>query len=81
MKNIIGTSLVKYEGKFYIFSGEKDIYEVNELGARIYSLCNGLNTEEDICNKLIKVFDVDRDTLKEDISNYIKTLKELILID
>ena len=35
--------LAKVDGKF-IITDTIDVYEVNEVGARIFDLCNGKNT-------------------------------------
>ncbi|AXY26293.1 hypothetical protein CL176_09960 [Suicoccus acidiformans] len=47
------TYLAKVEEKF-IITDTIDVYEVNEVGARIFDLCNGKNTVEDIAIVLAK---------------------------
>ncbi len=60
-------TLIKLKGIFYIAS-EYKFYEVNETAARIYNLCNGNNTVNDIATKMSKKFDL----------NYSETLNEVI---
>lgn len=49
----INCILSKQENTFYIIKGNM-VFEVNEPCARIYSLCNGKNSVEDIILKLQK---------------------------
>lgn len=65
--------LAKVDGKF-IITDTIDVYEVNEVGARIFDLCNGKNTVEDIAIVLAKKYGVNEEMVLEDVKNYISIL-------
>ena len=53
-------------------AGEVDsIYVLNETGARAWELMDGCRTLDDIIDRMVDVFDVDRKTLKADLMVYI----------
>ena len=65
--------LAKVDGKF-IITDTIDVYEVNEVGARIFDLCNGKNTVEDIAIVLAKKYGVNEEMVLEDVKSYISIL-------
>ncbi|MBN2962839.1 PqqD family protein [Streptococcus salivarius] len=65
--------LAKVDGKF-IITDTIDVYEVNEVGARIFDLCNGKNTVEDIAIVLAKKYGVNEEIVLEDVKNYVSIL-------
>lgn len=65
--------LAKVDGKF-IITDTIDVYEVNEVGARIFDLCNGKNTVEDIAIVLAKKYGVNEEMVLEDVKNYVSIL-------
>lgn len=65
--------LAKVDGKF-IITDTIDAYEVNEVGARIFDLCNGKNTVEDIAIVLAKKYGVNEEMVLEDVKNYVSIL-------
>lgn len=65
--------LAKVDGKF-IITDTIDVYEVNEVGARIFDLCNGKNTVEDIAIVLAKKYGVNEEIVLEDVKNYVSVL-------
>lgn len=65
--------LAKVDGKF-IITDTIDVYEVNEVGARIFDLCNGKNTLEDIAIVLAKKYGVNEEIVLEDVKNYVSIL-------
>ncbi|HFI0082012.1 TPA: PqqD family protein [Streptococcus suis] len=67
------TYLAKVEEKF-IITDTIDVYEVNEVGARIFDLCNGKNTVEDIAIVLAKKYGVNEEIVLEDVKNYVSIL-------
>ncbi len=79
LKKAINAHLVKVDDK-YIITDSKIVFEVNELGARIFDLCNGKNTIEDIASKLSKKYVVDYTTIFNDCSEYIDELRNLELV-
>ncbi|MGT2751194.1 PqqD family protein [Streptococcus orisasini] len=65
--------LAKIDGKF-IITDTINVYEVNEVGARIFDLCNGKNTLEDIAFILAKKYEVNKEMVLEDVKNYVSVL-------
>lgn len=65
--------LAKVDGKF-IITDTIDVYEVNEVGARIFDLCNGKNMAEDIAIVLAKKYGVNEEMVLEEVKNYISIL-------
>lgn len=70
-----GATLAKDDGKFYVVFN-RSIYEVNEVGARIFDLCNGKNSILEMSNKLSSMFDVEKENLEKDIEIFINSLLE-----
>lgn len=66
----IGTSIILYSGKMHSF---------NLLGTEIWKLCDG-RTVEDIVSELREKFDVKEEILRNDVSAFLKHLKEEGLI-
>ncbi|ABX75564.1 PqqD family protein [Lactococcus lactis] len=79
LKKSYKSQLVKFQGKFMI-TDTKIVFEVNEIGARIYDLCNGKNSVEDIANKLSNKYKIGYDEALKDINDYLSELEELQLI-
>lgn len=75
----MGAILAKDKDKFYILRN-RELYNINEIGARIFESCNGKNSIDDIAEKLLKIFDIDEKTLHSDIQKYILQLIQLELI-
>ncbi len=61
----IGTSIILYSGK---------IHSLNILGTEIWKLCDG-KTVGEIISELQKSFDVDEAVLKEDVNEFLATMK------
>lgn len=78
-KKLLGKQLLYHENKFYICFNEH-AFEVNEIGARIFELCDGDNTIKNMCEKLGEIYDIDKDLLKNDIISFIDILIEKKLI-
>ncbi len=57
------------------FSSTKQFHQVNEVGARIWELCDGKNSDTDILSSLFDEYEVDRSILKNDISLFLSELK------
>jgi len=66
----IGTSIVLYSGK---------MHSLNVLGTEIWKLCDG-KTFDDIVSELKESFDVEEGVLREDVSEFLKSMKEEGLI-
>jgi GeoRSP system PqqD family protein len=67
----IGTSIILYSGK---------MHSLNVLGTEIWKLCDG-KTPDDIVSELWKTFDVEKDVLREDVSEFLRNMKEEGLIN
>jgi GeoRSP system PqqD family protein len=67
----IGTSIILYQGK---------MHSLNILGTEIWKLCDG-RTLDDIVSELQKSFDVEEEVLREDISEFLKNMKDEGLIN
>lgn len=72
-KKNIGVLLDRYEGKFYAVY-DYQVFELNEVGARVLELCNGKNEMSDISRKISDHYKVDESMVKEDVGQYIKML-------
>ncbi|EGO8510070.1 PqqD family protein [Enterococcus faecalis] len=68
-------NLIKFEDEFYIVS-QLERFKVNMVGARIFDLCNGLNTKEDIIQKIVFKFDLTEDEYKQEIEQFLNTLEQ-----
>lgn len=78
-KKDISTVLNKIDNKFVLIKG-LEYYELNEEGARIFGLCNGDNSHEDIANILSTHYDMDRMELEQYVAEFLEELysRELI---
>lgn len=65
-----GTSIVLLHGK---------MHALNLLGTEVWKLCDG-RTPDEIVSELRELFDVDAETLAEDVRSFIVSLKELGII-
>jgi len=63
------------------FSSEKQFHQLNEVAARIWELCDGTNSlqqiEEIICNE----FEIDANEAQTDLKVFIDELKDLQLLN
>jgi hypothetical protein len=63
------------------FSSEKQFHQLNEVGARIWELCDGTKSfkqiEEIICNE----FEIDPGEASQDIRVFIDELQQLQLLN
>lgn len=68
-------NLIKFEDEFYVVS-QLERFKVNMVGARIFDLCNGLNTDEEIIRKIMSKFDLTEDKFKQEIEQFLDILKQ-----
>jgi hypothetical protein len=71
--------LIKEKGEFYISSANRH-FQVNVVGARIFDLCNGRNTMDDIVNKLASIYKMEEKELKKDVEAFIKSLEAVNVV-
>jgi hypothetical protein len=55
--------------------------ETNEVGALIWSLCNGQSTLDSIIQRVVTEFDVDQATSQNDVLEFIRSLEESQMIE
>lgn len=73
-------------GEFFLVPLGKTVYETNglfflsELGAFIWELIPGAETEADIVKAVLDEYDVDEETAKADVSEFIAKLKEMNIL-
>lgn len=72
--------LTKKENKFYIVHLNK-AYDTNEIGARVFDLCNGRNTKQECIEKIAKLFSVSEKEIESDIDQFLEQLINLELIE
>jgi hypothetical protein len=63
------------------FNSTKQFHQANDVGARIWELCDGFNSTEQILEKLSEEFDEDSSIIAEDLNSYLSLLKENELLD
>lgn len=71
--------LVKHGEEYYICK-ERRVFKVNEVGARVFELCNGKITIEQIAEKISTKFTIDYGKAYDDVSSYINVLLELDIV-
>jgi hypothetical protein len=58
------------------FNSDKQFHQVNEVGARIWELCDGKNTKDDIINILLDEYEIDKESVTYDTLHFLTQLKE-----
>ncbi|HOP58454.1 MAG TPA: PqqD family protein [Bacteroidales bacterium] len=56
------------------------VYTLNETGTFIWELIDGEKNIGDIINALIKEYDTDPDTAKEDVLSFISKMKKYLVV-
>ncbi|HEX58562.1 MAG TPA: PqqD family protein [Methanomicrobia archaeon] len=56
------------------------LYEVNEVGSLIVRLCDGEHTIKDIEDAICAEYDVDRETIRRDLAEFLKKMEEFRMI-
>lgn len=79
LKKNLEAILVKHDGVFYICKGRR-VFNVNEVGARIFDLCDGKTTSKEIAEKIAKKFHINYEQAYKDICQYIDVLLELSIV-
>lgn len=78
-KKALGASLLKRNDGFIIIKG-MDVFNVNEVGARIFELCNEKYNEQEIIGKLSKFYNTSEKDIEEDIKSFINEMLNMALI-
>ena len=58
-----------------VYGKTLEISYLNKVGSRILQLSDGNNTIEDICNKLLQIYAVEKNELQADIVDLIRELQ------
>jgi hypothetical protein len=56
------------------------VYTLNETGAFIWDLINGIRSVEEIINELTTEYDIDKETATADVYEFADNLKEYLII-
>lgn len=57
------------------------LFIVTETGSFIWSLLPEVETEDEILEKMLKEYDVDKETAQQDIKEFLDKLRELGILD
>lgn len=57
------------------------LFPLSESGAKIWNMLPDAENEDIIIDNLLKEYDVDRETLKNDVTEFLNTLREFKIID
>lgn len=57
------------------------LFVVTETGAFIWKLLPDVKTEEDILNKMLEEYDIDKKTAQKDIADFLERLRKFGIID
>ncbi len=63
------------------FSSEKQFHQLNDVGARIWELCDGTNNYQQIEQVLCDEFDIDSNEASRDLRAFIDELQQLQLLN
>ncbi|PGV66251.1 hypothetical protein COD94_06445 [Bacillus cereus] len=78
-KKCLGASLFKHEAGFVIIKG-REVFKINEVGARIFELCNSSHDEEGIIAKLSNFYNTTDTSIESEIKDFIHELEKLNVI-
>jgi hypothetical protein len=63
----------KASNDFLLFNmDDGSYYSLNEVGARIWELCDGMHSVEQVIDTLAQEYDVPKDVLAEDVVDFIE---------
>lgn len=57
------------------------LIQINEVSSYIFEVLPECETEEDIVDKVLEMYEVDRETAQKDISAFLNILRENEIID
>jgi hypothetical protein len=63
------------------FNSERQFHQTNEVGARIWELCDGKYDQSEIESIIESEFDISSEILHADVTDFIKELKDHELLD
>ena len=77
-REITGDTILVPVGKTVLDSN--GLFMLNELGAFIWDLLPGTESEEDICNAVLEQYDVSAETVEKDVSEFLEKLRKMDII-
>ena len=63
------------------FNSTKQFHQANEVGSRIWELCDGNHSQDQILNILVDEFEESPETIRNDLIEYLNLLKSNELLD
>ncbi|HNW99194.1 MAG TPA: PqqD family protein [Bacteroidales bacterium] len=54
-----------------------EIYTLNEVGCFIWDNIDGIKNEDDIINEITNEFDIDRETAKKDLNDFLEKFNNI----
>ena len=77
-REIAGDTILVPVGKTVLDSN--GLFVLNELGAFIWDLLPEVNTEEDICNAILREYDVSAEEAAQDVAEFMAMLRKMDII-
>lgn len=71
---------VIHDETFLISKDGKYIHKLDEIGTEIWQKIEGNNTVTDIINHICSIFDVEEETAKQDVIEFIQQLSRLNIV-
>lgn len=56
-----------------------EMFTLNEVGSFIWESLDESDSEEEICSKVIEEFDIDAETARTDVANFLSDLSNFLL--
>ena len=56
------------------------LFALNELGAFIWDLLPNVQTQEEICQAILKEYEVSEEDAKKDVAEFLNKLRQLVVI-
>lgn len=63
------------------FNSSRQFHQANEVGSRIWELCDGNHSQNQILDILVDEFEESPETIKNDLIEYLALLKKNELLD
>jgi hypothetical protein len=58
-----------------------DAFELDDVGAHIWSLCDGSRATEDVIEEIVGAFEVDQQVASDDVQDFLKQLTRARLLE
>ena len=77
-REIAGDTILVPVGKSVLDSN--GLFMLNELGAFIWDLLPGMESEDEICNAVLAEYDVSSETARQDVAEFLQKLRAMEII-